>query len=132
MITVIYGAKGSGKTKRIIDAANQAVEAASGHVVFLTDNNESLGINPSVRFVNLHEDKVESEEQFIGFVKGMIATNFDIQQVFIDGLGRLFGKSPAELEDVYKMLTDSDSDIMFTVTVSSDKLPEYLKEYANG
>ena len=75
---------------------------------------------------------MESEEQFIGFVKGMIATNFDIQQVFIDGLGRLFGKSPAELEDVYKMLTDSDSDIMFTVTVSSDKLPEYLKEYANG
>lgn len=131
MITVIYGAKGSGKTKRIIEAANQAAGSASGHVVFLTDNNASLGIDPSVRFINLHEYNVESEEQFLGFVKGMIATNFDIQQVFIDGLGRLFDKSPAELESVYKLFTDDNSDIMFTVTVSSDSLPEYLKKYAN-
>ena len=35
MIKVIYGAKGTGKTKMMIDAANAAVKAAKGHLIFM-------------------------------------------------------------------------------------------------
>ena len=69
MISVIYGAKGSGKTKRIIDAANAAGESASGQVVFITDHDESLGISTKVRFINLTEYAVKTKDEFIGFVK---------------------------------------------------------------
>ena len=75
MISVIYGAKGSGKTKRVIDAANLAAKNASGQVIFITDNADSLGVNPDVRFINLGEFGVKSEAEFIGFLKGMLATN---------------------------------------------------------
>ena len=34
MIKVIYGAKGTGKTKQMIDAANAAVATAKGHLIF--------------------------------------------------------------------------------------------------
>lgn len=129
MISVIYGAKGSGKTKRMIDAANEACEKSSGQVVFITDNNESLGVASGVRFINLHEYNVESEEQFIGFIKGMLATNFDIQQVFIDGLSRLLNKEPEKLVGIFDIMANASDNVKFVVTVSADKMPDFLSKY---
>ena len=42
MIKVIYGSKGTGKTKQIIDAANAAVATAKGHLIFITDNKRCM------------------------------------------------------------------------------------------
>ena len=44
MIQIIYGKKGSGKTKRIIDMANEAVKAHEGSIVFIDDDNRYSGI----------------------------------------------------------------------------------------
>ncbi len=129
MISVIYGAKGSGKTKRIIDACNKACDSAKGQVVFITDNGQSLGVNPNVRFINLAEYGVKGEEMFEGFVKGMLATNFDIQAVYIDGISRLLNVPADKLKGVFDTLAEV-KDVDFVVTVSSDALPEYLKKYA--
>ncbi|MBD5131376.1 MAG: hypothetical protein HDT28_02100 [Clostridiales bacterium] len=128
MISVIYGVKGSGKTKRITDAANAVVEKASGQIIFITDNNSSLGIAPNVKFINVAEYGVRNTYELSGFLKGMAATNFDIQYVFIDGLSRLLAVEPEALKPIFdtmEKLTDTD----FMVTVSSDKLPNYMNKY---
>lgn len=130
MISVIYGAKGSGKTKRIIDAANAAGERASGTVVFITDNDKSLSVNSNVRFVNLAEYEVKTEDEFIGFIKGMLATNFDIHNVFIDGLSRFLQKPAEELKPVFDTIEKLAENVDFVVTVSADKLPAFLKAFA--
>ncbi len=130
MISVIYGAKGTGKTKRIIDAANAAAESASGKVIYITDNGQSLGIAPNIRFINLNEYDVADEAQFIGFVKGMLATDFDIQHVFIDGLSRLAKRPAEELKPVFEALEKAGDKVAFVVTVSADKIPAFLKNYA--
>ncbi len=130
MISVIYGAKGSGKTKRIIDAANTAGDKASGQVVFITDNDKSLGINSNVRFVNLAEYDVKSADQFIGFIKGMLATDFDIQKVFIDSLSRLLNKPAEELEPLFAALDKASASVEVVATVSADVLPAFLKPFA--
>ena len=130
MISVIYGAKGSGKTKRIIDAANLAANSVTGQVIFITDNSDSLGIAASVRFINLAEFGVKSEAEFIGFLKGMLATNFDIQKVFIDGMGRFLGKSAEELKAVFQTIEHEADKADFIATVSTDELPAFLKKYA--
>ena len=130
MISVIYGAKGSGKTKRIIDAANAASEKASGQVIFITDNAQSLGVNTDIRFINIAEYGVNGEDQFIGFLKGMLATNFDIQKVYIDSLSRLLDKPAEELKSVFDVLNKYTKDVDFIATVSADKLPAFLKSYA--
>lgn len=129
MISVIYGAKGTGKTKRIIDAANKTGENATGQIIFISDNSSSLGINAGIRFINLAEYAIKSEEEFIGFIKGMLATNFDIQKVYIDGMGRLLGMSAEELKPVFETM-DKVTAADFIVTVSADSLPDYLKAYA--
>ena len=40
MIQVIHGRKGSGKTKRIIDLANDAIKEQKGDVVFVDEDNQ--------------------------------------------------------------------------------------------
>ena len=130
MISVIHGPKGTGKTQRIFDAANSCCEKATGTVVFITDNGQSLGLNHGIKFINLSEYAVKSEEEFIGFIKGMLAANFDIQAVFIDGMSRLIAKPAEELKDVFDAMEKADDKVKFVCTVSTDKLPAYLKPYA--
>ncbi len=130
MISVIYGKKGSGKTKRIMDATNAAKEKATGQVVFITDNDQSLGINAGVRFVNLREYDVKSEQEFIGFLKGMLATDFDIQSVFIDGISRLLDLPADELKPVFDAMSNVSDSVDFAVTVSADVLPAFMKPFA--
>lgn len=128
MISVIYGTKGTGKTKRVMDAANAAAENATGQVIFITDNNQSLGLNPNIRFVNVAEYGVRNTYELSGFLKGMLATNFDIQYVFIDGLNRLLNVDPEALKPIFDTMekfTDTD----YTATVSADKLPNFFNKF---
>lgn len=129
MISVIYGAQGSGKTKRLIDAVNTVSENASGKVVFITDDDQSLDVKPSVKFLNLGEYGVSSKQEFIGFIKGLLAADFDIQEIFIDGLNRLLDCSADALKSVFTALNELKQTVNFVITVSAEKLPKFLKEY---
>ncbi|MCH5351435.1 MAG: hypothetical protein J1F39_05670 [Clostridiales bacterium] len=130
MISIIHGPKGTGKTRRIFDAANACCEKATGTVVFIADNGQSLGLNHNIKFINLSEYSVKGEEEFVGFIKGMLAANFDIQAVFIDGISRLIAKPVDELKDVFAAMEKADEKVQFVCTLSTDKLPAYLKKYA--
>ena len=130
MISVIHGAAGSGKTKRIIDAANAACEKATGLVILITDNDQSLGVNSAVRFINLREYNVKSEAEFIGFIKGMLAANFDIQKIYIDGMNRLLDLPADGLKPIFDTMAGVSESVDFIATVSADKLPAYLKAYS--
>ena len=128
MISVIYGAKGSGKTQRMMDAANTAAESATGQLIFITDNNQSLGLAPNIRFVNVAEYGVRNTYELCGFLKGMLATNFDIQHVFVDGLSRLLAVEPDALKPVFDVM-EKYGNADFTATVSANKLPNFLNKF---
>ena len=56
MIQVIHGKKGSGKTKRILDQANEAIKEHKGDVIFIDDDNRYMyDLRHEVRFVNASE-----------------------------------------------------------------------------
>lgn len=128
MIKTIYGAKGTGKTKQIIEVANAAVDNNDGNVVFVTDNDNALEIRPEIRFVNVREYNVSGEEQFIGFLKGILAGNFDINSINVDGLVRITGKPCEELEGVFEEL-EKLREVDFNMTVTTgDKVPSFIKK----
>ena len=53
MIQVIFGKKGSGKTKRILDMANASVKEAKGNVLFIDDDKSyTLSLKPQIRFID--------------------------------------------------------------------------------
>ena len=62
MIKVIYGSKGSGKTKMLIDAANAAVATAKGHLIFITDTKRYMyDLERDVRFIDVSDYDIAGE-----------------------------------------------------------------------
>ena len=85
MIQVIAGKKGSGKTKRLIDLTNTTAREAAHDVVFLDDDNRYMfDVDRKVRFINAEEYHISSADMFIGFLCGILSSNFDVGTVFID------------------------------------------------
>ena len=55
MINIIYGVKGSGKTKRIIDAANDRARTTKGSIIYVTDCADHSGeVDNSIRFIDIN------------------------------------------------------------------------------
>ncbi len=134
MINIIYGAKGSGKTKRIIDTANEDALATKGDVVFLADTNRYMyDLKYKVRFVNVNEYEIQTELGLLGFIRGMLAGNTDIATVYIDGAHRMANRDIADMTWFYNMLEalSEKNNTHFVLTVSADEkdLPDFIKKY---
>ena len=134
MIKVIYGSKGTGKTKQIIDAANAAVANAKGHLVFITDNKRCMyDLEREVRFIDLKDFDVAGEAALCGFIKGVIAGNHDNEYVYIDGVMRIAGTKVDELAGFFYMLDKvaEQNGLTITVTVSAarEDLPDFIAKY---
>ncbi len=64
MIQVIFGKKGSGKTKRILDMANASVKEAKGNVLFVDDDKSyTLSLKPQIRFIDASEYAVKAKSR---------------------------------------------------------------------
>ena len=134
MIKVIYGAKGTGKTKMMIDAANATVAVAKGHMIFITDNKRGMyDLEREVRFIDTSDYDVAGEAALCGFIKGVIAGNNDNEYVFIDGVARIAGKPVQEMAAFFYMLdkVSKMNNLVITVSVSADKevLPDFVTKY---
>ena len=135
MIQLITGAKGSGKTKQIIDMANANVDTAKGNIVFVTDTDRYMfDIRHQVRIINadcLKKNGAICEHALIGFIKGVLAGNHDIETLYIDGAHRLLGKTVNEMqdffEDIYEVAKRTETKMVLTVSEDEDKFPEFLK-----
>ena len=134
MIKIIAGNKGSGKTKRLIDMTNDVAKTASGNVVFLDkDNSYMYEIDRAVRFVNVNDYHVSSAEMFLGFLGGMLASNYDISTIFVDAFLKLI---KVDLADAGWFVDSLESygkkhDVTFVLSVSADPetLPDFAKAY---
>ncbi len=134
MIKIIAGNKGSGKTKRLIDMTNETAKTSAGNVVFLDkDNSYMYEIDRAVRFVNVNDYHVKSAQMFLGFLGGMLASNYDISVIFIDAFLKLIGIDVAEADWFFASLEQyaQKHDVTFVLSVSADpeNLPDFAKAY---
>ena len=134
MIKIICGPKGSGKTKRAIDAANDAVASAKGHLVFITDTKRYMyDLKREIRFVDVTDYSVAGEDALCGFIKGVIAGSYDNEYVYIDGVARIAGKNLKDMSQLFYMLDKVASlrGLVITITCScaEEELPDFVKKY---
>lgn len=134
MIHVIYGAKGTGKTKVLVDDANNYAQTAKGVVVYIDRSNHRMhDLNRNIRLVDASHYGLESQKDILSFIKGMLAANFDIEKIYIDGLARLFDCNIAELGEVYQGLEDICKEFNINVTITAsgalETLPEFVTKY---
>lgn len=134
MIQIICGEKGSGKTKKILDSANERAKTSKGTVVFLDkDDSHKLALSYQVRLNDMSEYHISSDKELVSFIKGMLATNYDITDVYIDGIVKITGHAVDELGGFFADLDQvvKGRDVTFIITISRDAaaLPAFLKGY---
>ena len=134
MIHLIMGLKGSGKTKKLIDAINAAVADAHGDVVCIEYGKTlTYDVTYKVRLVDSKEYGISSAEMLKGFLSGLHAGNFDITNIFIDNLYKTIGKDKAAGEDfiIWCAKFAADNNMEITITLSEDpaEASEALKQF---
>ena len=134
MIQVIAGKKGSGKTKRLIDLTNSTAREAVHDVIFLDDDNRYMfDVDHKVRFINAEDYHIHNADMFIGFLCGMLSSNFDIGTVFIDAFLKLCRTELADTEGVVNTLdelgTKHKVDFVLSLSADPEELPEFMKKY---
>jgi len=87
MIKLIIGNKGSGKTKTLISKVNDAVKLTNGDVVCIERGMQlTLELDHKVRLIDTEEYNIQGYDAFYGFVNGVLACNYDIKEIFVDGI----------------------------------------------
>ena len=132
MIYLIPGKKGTGKTKVLVDAIIKAAEEATGNVVCIERGMKLTYEIPSkVRLVDAEEYGINSYDAFYGFVAGLLAGNYDIQQIYVDGILRIGGRDYDELGKMIEKVAvlAKDVKLVFTVSADAEELPEKVRAF---
>ena len=133
MIKLIVGSKGSGKTKTIIDMMNAAAEESNGHIVCIEKGMKSTyNIRSSVRIIDVDDYNIRGYDQFYGFFMGVLAGDYDIMEVYLDGIlkigdGDMDGLG--QLLDRFADVAPEHISIILTVSCTEEELPESVRKY---
>ena len=133
MVQVVAGRKGKGKTKFLLDKANEAIKNADGSVVYLDKSSKHMyELNNKIRLINVSDYPIDSPEGFIGFISGIISQDRDLESLFLDSflkVAALEGEDMTSTIDVLEKISEKYK-IHFILSVSADKeeLPESVKK----
>ena len=99
MNTLLIAKKGSGKTKKLIELANEAVQNSNGNVVVIEKGLKlTYDISHKARLVDSDAYGIEGLDALVGFVSGICAANYDVTDVFVDSTLKITGKGVEEVE----------------------------------
>ena len=134
MIGVIFGEKGTGKTKQILEMANKSVLAAKGNTIFIDDDTSYIyDLSAKARFINASDYGITTPKMLYGFLCGLAASDFDLENIYIDGLLSIIGHeldSLAGLFDDLKTFSGKNNlNIIMSITGSKETVPAFMKEY---
>ena len=133
MIQLIVGSKGSGKTKKLIDQINASAKTTPGNIVCIEKSMKlTYDIDHAARLIDVDEYKINGYDTLYGFIAGVLAGNYDIVEVYLDGVLKL-GNHDLEglgsLLDRLDALTGESVRMIVTVSADLDVLPEGVKKY---
>lgn len=135
MVKVIMGAKGSGKTKLMVDTINSAVETEAGHIVCIEKGSKMVyDIKPSVRLVEASDYPIGGYNYLKGFISGLHAGDYDITHVFIDSLYKISVNDDVQQTESFLQWCEDfgkANKIDFTISISADlnSATEGIKKY---
>lgn len=134
MVKLIASKEGTGKTKRIIDMANERLSNTTGNVVFIDDDKKHIyQLKHDMRFISMDEYPIHNHDEFVGFVCGVISNNFDIRDVYIDGLNKVMELPEEAIPKVIGRFDELSKsfgiDFTVTLTCENEKLPDSVQQF---
>ena len=132
MIKLFIGSKGSGKTKTLIELANNATAASNGSVVCIEKGDKlTHDITYKARLIDSDEYGVGTADTLYGFVAGVLASNSDITDIFVDSALKIIGNDVAGFEAMLKKLEGitKEVNLVMTASIAVEDTPDAVKAY---
>ncbi|MCT8976373.1 hypothetical protein N4T77_07175 [Clostridium sp. CX1] len=133
MIHVFCNKRGSGKTKALLNLANEKASEAKGHIVYIDDNSRPLfQLDRRIRFINTSEFSLRKQESFYGFLCGIVSEDYDIDTICIDGLFNIIEENLQDAAQLFYALEKLSSQyaIDFYINVNEEQeMPDFIMKY---
>ncbi|MBE6594811.1 MAG: hypothetical protein E7644_03310 [Ruminococcaceae bacterium] len=134
MLKLMIGVKGTGKTKTLIENVNNAATASHGDVVCIEKGTQlRFDIKSKVRLVDTEEYLIRDAEALYGFVAGILASNYDVTDVFVDNTLKICGGDVAAmekmLEKVAELLSKHETNVFMTASMPVEDATDTIKKY---
>lgn len=137
MVELLIGKKGTGKTKQLIDHVNNAVKVAKGNVVFISNDTgrNMYDVSSKARMADTTDFDIESYNELFGFICGIVSRDFDITNVFIDGIFKIVGTDSLEGFEEFstrleKMSRQFNISFVISMSIDAETAPDYIKALA--
>ena len=134
MLKLIIGVKGTGKTKTLINLVNGALEVTKGDVVCIEKGVKlRYDIKPTARLVDVEEYMVSDAQSLYGFVAGILASNHDVTDLFIDSTLKICkGDIPsfeALVAELDKLVTKLGVNLTMTVSMPEEDVSDAVRKF---
>lgn len=132
MVQLIVGEKGKGKTKYLLDKVNTAIKTANGNIVYLDKSRKHMyELNNKVRLIDVTEYPIQSSDEFVGFICGIVSQDHDLEEMYLDSFLKVAYIDGTDVLSVIKKLKHigEQFDVNFVVSMSIEEkdVPEELK-----
>ncbi len=134
MLKLMIGVKGTGKTKTLIEKVNSAAAASHGNVVCVEKGTHlRFDINSKVRLIDTEEYLIKDAKALYGFVAGILASNYDVTDLFVDNTLKICGGNVETLdgllEGINALLAARDVNIFMTASLPVEDARDIVKKY---
>lgn len=131
MVTLIIGKKGSGKTKKLISLANEAVSESNGNVVVIEKGAKlTYDVTHKARLIDTEQYSISGYDSFFGFLSGICAGNYDVTDILVDSTMKIGGQDFDALADfitkVNVLAAKSETKFTFLISADESELPKSL------
>ena len=134
MLKLIIGVKGTGKTKTLIAMVNEAVEKSQGTVVCIEKGvGLRFDVKYTARLINTNDYLIFDAESLYGFVAGILASNYDVTDLFVDNSLKICNGNVAAFEvmlgEVDALLAKHDVNVFMTASIPVEEATDTIKKY---
>ena len=131
MVTLIIGKKGTGKTKKLINLAAEAVAASKGNVVVIEKGSKlTYDVSHKARLIDTEQYGITGYDAFFGFLSGLCAGNYDVTDVLVDSTLKIGGQDFTTfaqfIEKVNSLATKTETKFTFLVSADEKEIPASL------
>lgn len=134
MIKLIVGKKGSGKTKTLIDLVNAALGTTNGSVVCIEKGDKlNFAINYQCRLIDTDEYLVTDGQSLFGFIAGILASNHDVTDIFIDSALKICQNDAASfdifLNELEALVKTHEINCVITSSLAVEEASDTVKKF---
>ena len=134
MLKLIIGVKGTGKTKALIHLVNMAIDSSHGDVVCIEKGVKlRYDVKYQARLIDTEEYFVNDAQSLYGFVAGILASNHDVTDLFIDSALKICNNDSAAfdkfVEEINALALKLNVNIVMTSSIPTESASDTVRTY---